>query len=92
VRSATSGTSGSAAEEHRITHSERRTEVRIDDHLSITESQHLPACSSRPAARSGSKSGQKIILEAGAHLPLKAGGSFVQPDAGSVTLVGRTSG
>ncbi len=34
------------------------------------------------------QSGQKIVLEAGARLTLKAGGSFVQLDAGGVTLVG----
>ena len=79
------------AEDHRITHGERRTEVRADDHLDVSESQHLrldgglfvEACSEIQL-----QSGQKIVLEAGARLTLKAGGSFVQLDAGGVTLVG----
>lgn len=79
------------AEEHRITHGERRTEVRADDHLDVSESQHL-RLDGGLFVEAGSEiqlqSGQKIVLEAGAHLTLKAGGSFVQLDAGGVTLVG----
>ncbi len=79
------------AEEHRITHGERRTEVRADDHLDVDESQHL-RLDGGLFVEAGSEiqlqSGQKIVLEAGAHLTLKAGGSFVQLDAGGVTLVG----
>lgn len=79
------------AEEHRITHGERRTEVRADDHLDVSESQHL-RLDGGLFVEAGSEiqlqSGQKIVLEAGAGLTLKAGGSFVQLDAGGVTLVG----
>lgn len=79
------------AEEHRIIHGERRTEVRADDHLDVSESQHL-RLDGGLFVEAGSEiqlqSGQKIVLEAGAGLTLKAGGSFVQLDAGGVTLVG----
>ncbi|MDR6677901.1 type VI secretion system secreted protein VgrG [Pseudomonas psychrotolerans] len=79
------------AEEHRITHGERRTEVRADDHLSIAESQHLRLATGlfvEAGREIRLQSGQKIVLEAGARLTLKAGGSFVQLDAGGITLVG----
>lgn len=79
------------AEEHRITRGERRSEVRADDHLDIGESQHLRLDGSL-LVEAGSEirlhSGQKIVLEAGARLTLKAGGSFVQLEAGGVTLAG----
>lgn len=79
------------AEEHRITRGERRSEVRADDHLDIGESQHLRLDASL-LVEAGSEirlqSGQKIVLEAGACLTLKAGGSFVQLEAGGVTLAG----
>ncbi len=79
------------AEEHRITRGERRSEVRADDHLDIGESQHLRLQASL-LVEAGSEirlqSGQKIVLEAGARLTLKAGGSFVQLEAGGVTLAG----
>ncbi|MGA3828205.1 bacteriophage T4 gp5 trimerisation domain-containing protein, partial [Pseudomonas chlororaphis] len=29
------------AEEHRITHSDRKTETRVDDHLTVGENQHI---------------------------------------------------
>lgn len=79
------------AEEHRITRGERRTEVRADDHLDINTSQHLRLDGSL-LVEAGSEirlhSGQKIVLEAGARLTLRTGGSFVQLDAGGVTLAG----
>lgn len=79
------------AEEHRITRGERRSEVRADDHLDIGESQHLRLQASL-LVEAGSEirlqSGQKIVLEAGARLTLKAGGSFMQLEAGGVTLAG----
>ncbi|MDT3721184.1 type VI secretion system tip protein VgrG [Pseudomonas oryzihabitans] len=79
------------AEEHRITHGERRTEIRADDHLNIGDSQHLRLGTGlfvEAGREIQRQSGQKIVLEAGAHLTLKAGGSFVQLDAGGVTLMG----
>src|SRR5690606_1903404 len=77
--------------EHHLTHGNRLTELKADDHLTVGGSQHLRLGAGQfiEAGREiHLSSGQKIVLEAGSELTLKVGGSFVRLDAGGVTLVG----
>ncbi|AZD89292.1 VgrG protein [Pseudomonas chlororaphis subsp. aureofaciens] len=79
------------AEEHRITHADRKTETRVDDHLTVGENQHIKLGTAQ-LTKAGQeihlKAGAKMVIEAGSELTIKAGGSFIKLDAGGVTVVG----
>ncbi|WP_277591576.1 type VI secretion system tip protein VgrG [Pseudomonas chlororaphis] len=79
------------AEEHRITHADRKVEVKADDHLIVGQSQHIKIGTAQ-LIHAGQeihlKAGAKMVIEAGSELTLKAGGSFIKLDAGGVTVVG----
>ncbi|QTT85426.1 type VI secretion system tip protein VgrG [Pseudomonas chlororaphis] len=79
------------AEEHRITHADRKTEARVDDHLTVGENQHIKLGTAQ-LTKAGQeihlKAGAKMLIEAGSELTIKAGGSFIKLDAGGVTVVG----
>ncbi|AZC54039.1 type VI secretion system tip protein VgrG [Pseudomonas chlororaphis] len=79
------------AEEHRITHADRKTEARVDDHLTVGENQHIKLGTAQ-LTKAGQeihlKAGAKMVIEAGSELTIKAGGSFIKLDAGGVTVVG----
>ncbi|QLL13314.1 type VI secretion system Vgr family protein [Pseudomonas chlororaphis] len=79
------------AEEHRITHVDRKTETRVDDHLTVGENQHIKLGTAQ-LTKAGQeihlKAGAKMVIEAGSELTIKAGGSFIKLDAGGVTVVG----
>ncbi|QIB52835.1 type VI secretion system tip protein TssI/VgrG [Pseudomonas sp. OIL-1] len=79
------------AEEHHTTHSDRRTEIKADDHLTIAGNQHIKLGQGQ-FIEAGQEihlsSGMKIVLEAGSEITFKVGGSFVKLDPSGVTLVG----
>ncbi|WP_025807004.1 type VI secretion system tip protein VgrG [Pseudomonas chlororaphis] len=79
------------AEEHRITHADRKIETRVDDHLTVGENQHIKLGTAQ-LTKAGQeihlKAGAKMVIEAGSELTIKAGGSFIKLDAGGVTVVG----
>ena len=79
------------AEEHRITHGERRSEVKGADHLTVGQSQHIKLGRGQfidAGEEIHLSSGGKLVLQAGSELTLKVGGSFIKLDASGVTLVG----
>ena len=79
------------AEEHRITHLDRKTQVKADDHLRVGGSQHVRV-GNRYLVEAGKEihiyAGDKVVIDAGMELTAKAGGSFVKVDAGGVTING----
>ncbi|SDZ03023.1 type VI secretion system tip protein VgrG [Pseudomonas sp. NFIX28] len=79
------------AEEHRITHADRKIETKADDHLTVGENQHIKLGTAQ-LTKAGQeihlKAGAKMVIEAGSELTIKAGGSFIKLDAGGVTVVG----
>jgi type VI secretion system secreted protein VgrG len=78
-------------EEHRITHLDRISEMRADDHLTVGVTQHLKVGTAQ-FVEAGSEihyyAGQKVVVEGAMELTAKAGGSFVKVDAGGVTISG----
>ncbi|WP_123361453.1 type VI secretion system tip protein TssI/VgrG, partial [Pseudomonas chlororaphis] len=79
------------AEEHRITHLDRKSEIRANDHLTVAVTQHANIGTAQFVEAGQEihyKTGNIVVLEAGAELTAKAGGSFVKLDAGGVTISG----
>jgi type VI secretion system secreted protein VgrG len=79
------------AEEHHSTHSDRKTEIKANDHLTVGTSQHVKldtALLTKAGQEIHLKAGQKMVIEAGNELTLKAGGSFIKIDASGVIVVG----
>ncbi|MNG04974.1 hypothetical protein D3C84_881430 [compost metagenome] len=78
-------------EEHRITHLDRKTEARADDHLTVGVTQHVKVGTAQ-FVEAGEEihyhAGNKVVVEGGMELTAKAGGSFVKVDAGGVTISG----
>jgi type VI secretion system secreted protein VgrG len=78
-------------EEHRITHLDRVSEMRADDHLTVGVTQHLKVGTAQ-FVEAGSEihyyAGQKVVVEGAMELTAKAGGNFVKVDAGGVTISG----
>jgi type VI secretion system VgrG family protein len=78
-------------EEHRLTHLDRKTEARADDHLTVGVTQHLKVGTAQ-FVEAGQEihyhAGEKVVVEGGMELTAKAGGSFVKIDAGGVTISG----
>ncbi|SDM02858.1 type VI secretion system tip protein TssI/VgrG, partial [Pseudomonas indica] len=81
------------AEEHRITHLDRKTELKANDHLTIGQNQHIKIGTGQ-FLKAGQEihlsSGVKVVLEAGSELTLKGGGSWLKLDGSGVTLTGPT--
>ncbi|PWY48860.1 type VI secretion system tip protein VgrG, partial [Pseudomonas sp. RW409] len=79
------------AEEHRITHLDRKSEIRANDHLTVAVTQHANIGTAQFVEAGQEihyKTGNIVVLEAGAELTAKAGGSFVKLDGGGVTISG----
>ncbi|MBH3443180.1 type VI secretion system tip protein VgrG [Pseudomonas moraviensis] len=78
-------------EEHRITHLDRISEMRADDHLTVGVTQHVKVGTGQ-FVEAGTEihyhAGEKVVIEGGMELTAKAGGSFVKVDAGGVTISG----
>ncbi|KIF57630.1 type IV secretion protein Rhs, partial [Pseudomonas fluorescens] len=78
-------------EEHRITHLDRISEMRADDHLTVGVTQHVKVGTGQ-FVEAGNEihyyAGQRVVVEGAMELTAKAGGSFVKVDAGGVTISG----
>ncbi|KPB90433.1 type VI secretion system Vgr family protein [Pseudomonas syringae group genomosp. 3] len=78
-------------EEHRITHLDRKSEARADDHLTVGATRHVKIGTAQ-FVEAGTEihyhAGNKVVVEGGVELTVKAGGSFVKIDAGGVTISG----
>jgi type VI secretion system secreted protein VgrG len=78
-------------EEHRITHLDRKSEMRANDHLTVGVTQHVKVGTGQ-FVEAGTEihyhAGEKVVIEGGMELTAKAGGSFVKVDAGGVTISG----
>jgi type VI secretion system secreted protein VgrG len=78
-------------EEHRITHLDRKSEMRANDHLTVGVTQHVKVGTAQ-FVEAGTEihyhAGEKVVIEGGMELTAKAGGSFVKVDAGGVTISG----
>lgn len=66
-------------EEQRITHGNRLTELKQDDHLVVGGSQHLRAGRTLQLA-----AGQSIVIDAGASVTIQAGGQSITLSAGGI--------
>ena len=81
------------AEEHRITHLDRKTELKANDHLTVGQNQHVKIGQGL-FIETGDEihyyAGQKVVIDAGAELTAKAGGSWLKLDGSGVSLNGAT--
>jgi type VI secretion system secreted protein VgrG len=79
------------AEEHHSTHSDRKTEIKANDHLTVGTSQHVKLGTGQ-FIEAGNEihyyAGDKVIIDAGMEFTAKGGGSFLKLDPSGVTLVG----
>jgi type VI secretion system secreted protein VgrG len=66
-------------EEHHLTHGNRLTELKQDDHLLVQGDQHIRVTSQRLSAAQQIhlNAGQQIVVDAGVHLTIKAGGHWL---------------
>jgi type VI secretion system secreted protein VgrG len=71
------------AEERRITHGERRTEIRQDDHLTVQGSRHVRAANHRLSAQHqvNVSACQNIVIDGGASTTIQAGGVWITINA-----------
>ncbi|MDL5591755.1 type VI secretion system tip protein TssI/VgrG [Bacillus subtilis] len=78
-------------EQHHTLHKDRKTELKLDDHLTIGNEQHIQLGSGQ-FIEAGQEihlsSGLKVVMDAGSEVTFQAGGSFVKLDGGGVTLSG----
>ncbi|MEB0048566.1 MULTISPECIES: type VI secretion system tip protein VgrG [unclassified Pseudomonas] len=66
-------------EEHHLTHGNRLTELKQNDHLVVEGDQHIRVINQRLSAAQQIhlSSGQQIVIDAGAQLTIKAGGHWL---------------
>ncbi|WP_213938193.1 type VI secretion system tip protein VgrG [Pseudomonas sp. dw_612] len=67
------------SEEHHLTHGNRLTELKQDDHLLVLGDQHIRVTSQRLNATQQIhlSAGQQVVIDGGAHLTVKAGGQWL---------------
>lgn len=67
------------SEEHHLTHGNRLTELKQDDHLLVHGDQHIRVASQRLSATQQIHlgAGQQIVIDGGTHLTIKAGGQWL---------------
>lgn len=74
------------ADEQRITHGQRQTEVRQDDHLTVTGDRHIRV-SSQALSASGQfhvSAGQQVVIDGGASATIQAGGQWINIGPGGI--------
>ncbi|WP_241097594.1 type VI secretion system Vgr family protein, partial [Pseudomonas viridiflava] len=79
------------AEEHRAIDGSRLTEVRMDDHLTVSGKQHIKVGEALLADVGDEihlEAGDQVVIEAGLEITFKVGGSFIKIDSGGVTVSG----
>ena len=66
-------------EEQHLTHGNRLTELKQDDHLLVHGDQHIRVASQRLSATQQIhlSAGQQVVIDGGAHLTIKAGGQWL---------------
>ncbi|ARU87396.1 type VI secretion system tip protein VgrG [Pseudomonas sp. M30-35] len=81
------------AEEHRMTHLDRKTAVDASDHLNVAVTQHAKIGVGQ-FVEAGTEihyyAGSKVVIDAGMELTAKGGGSFVKVDPSGITFSGAT--
>jgi type VI secretion system secreted protein VgrG len=67
------------SEEHHLTHGNRLTELRQDDHLLVLGDQHIRVASQRLSANQHIhiNAGQQVVIDGGVQLTIKAGGHWL---------------
>jgi type VI secretion system secreted protein VgrG len=74
------------ADEQRITHGQRQTEVKQDDHLSVTGDRHVRV-SNQAISASGQfhvSAGQQVVIDGGASATIQAGGQWINIGPGGI--------
>ncbi|WP_236212809.1 type VI secretion system Vgr family protein [Metapseudomonas otitidis] len=78
-------------EQHHTLHKDCKTELKLDDHLTIGNEQHIQLGSGQ-FIEAGQEihlsSDLKVVMDAGSEVTFQAGGCFVKLDGGGVTLSG----
>ncbi|VVQ30374.1 type VI secretion system tip protein VgrG [Pseudomonas fluorescens] len=74
------------ADEQRITHGQRQTEVKQDDHLSVIGDRHIRV-SNQAISASGQfhvSAGQQVVIDGGASATIQAGGQWINIGPGGI--------
>jgi type VI secretion system VgrG family protein len=74
------------ADEQRITHGQRQTEVKQDDHLSVTGSRHIKVANQATSASQQFhvSAGQQVVIDGGASATIQAGGQWINIGPGGI--------
>ena len=74
------------AEEQHITHGHRRTEIRLDDYLTVQGSRHIRASNHRLSAQQqiSVSASQNIVIDGGASTTIQAGGVWITINAAGI--------
>ncbi|MGK8707747.1 type VI secretion system tip protein VgrG [Metapseudomonas otitidis] len=80
-------------EQHHTLHKDRKTELKLDDHLTVGNEQHIQIGAGQ-FVEAGQEihyyAGDKVVIDAGMELTASGGGSFLKLDPGGVTFSGAT--
>jgi hypothetical protein len=74
------------ADEQRITHGQRQTEVRQDDHLTVSGDRHIRVSSQSlsASAQFHVSAGQQVVIDGGASATIQAGGQWINIGPGGI--------
>lgn len=74
------------ADEQRITHGQRQTEVRLDDHLSVLGDRQVRVNSQATSASAQIhiSAGQQVVIDGGASATIQAGGQWINIGPGGI--------
>ncbi|MDG9779896.1 type VI secretion system tip protein VgrG [Metapseudomonas otitidis] len=80
-------------EQNHTLHKDRKTELKLDDHLTVGNEQHIQIGAGQ-FVEAGQEihyyAGDKVVIDAGMELTASGGGSFLKLDPGGVTFSGAT--
>ncbi|RIJ07802.1 type VI secretion system tip protein VgrG [Pseudomonas sp. 91RF] len=74
------------ADEQRITHGQRQTEVKQDDHLTVTGDRHIRVSNQaiNASAQFHVSAGQQVVIDGGASATIQAGGQWINIGPGGI--------
>lgn len=74
------------ADEQRITHGQRQTEIRQDDHLLVTGDRHIRVTSQvlNASQQFHVSAGQQVVIDGGASATIQAGGQWINIGPGGI--------
>ncbi|MFJ2466165.1 type VI secretion system tip protein VgrG [Pseudomonas sp. NPDC087615] len=74
------------ADEQRITHGQRQTEVKQDDHLTVVGDRHIRVSSQATSASAQFhvSAGQQVVIDGGASATIQAGGKWINIGPGGI--------